>query len=105
MNEPQKCDDCGKPKDHPIHHSERWNGPGPTHCFTVNTKGVPRYTFGDVQGVMKDATHFSMGVAEKDYVDVTFDYYDTRDGKRYYVEARGTRKEVPGDPGDGDKTA
>lgn len=29
------CADCGKPKDDPIHHTERIGGN--THCFVVNT--------------------------------------------------------------------
>lgn len=35
---PPLCDYCGKPKDHPIHQSERWKGDPPTHCFTLTTR-------------------------------------------------------------------
>lgn len=50
----------------------------------------PRYTFGDVNGVLKDGTSVSVGV-EKDWVSISFDYHDHRDDVVYHVEATGYR--------------
>ena len=54
----------------------------------------PRYTFGNVNGIMKDGTSIAVGVQE-DSVTVTFDYHDRETGKMYHVVAKGFRAEVP----------
>jgi hypothetical protein len=55
----------------------------------------PRYSFGDIDGIMKDGTSVSIGV-ERDNVVISFDYVDSRDGTLYHVETTGhrTKKEL-----------
>lgn len=50
----------------------------------------PRYSFGNVDGIMKDGVSVSIGI-ERDSVTVSFDYADSRDGILYHVEATGYR--------------
>ena len=50
----------------------------------------PRYSFGDVDGVMNDGTSVSIGFTG-DHVDISFDYRDAVDGQWYHVEASGYR--------------
>ena len=58
----------------------------------------PRYSFGDVKGIMREGMGFSVGVDEKDMLDIEFTYRDTRDGKLYRVVARGWRELVKEEP-------
>ncbi len=71
--------ECGLPADDPIHLSHQ-----------------PRYSFGDVQGTMKDGYSVSVGVEPNDEVNIEFTYKDRRDGKTYRVVATGRRTEVRG---------
>lgn len=54
----------------------------------------PRYSFGDVEGVMRDSTSFSMGYDENDRISIEFNYTDRRDGVLYHVAAAGWRSRV-----------
>jgi hypothetical protein len=58
----------------------------------------PRYTFGDVNGAMKDGTHVIINGGPRDEITISFNYTDTRDGVVYHVEATGFRtiKELNG---------
>ena len=61
-----------------------------------HTKPPPRYSFGDVQGVLREGAGVSVGWDTNggDRVTVEFDYLDRAEGKRYHVTARGWRTEV-----------
>ncbi len=56
----------------------------------------PRYSFGDVRGVMREGVGVSVewDINGGDHVTVEFDYLDRAEGKRYHVTARGWRTEV-----------
>jgi hypothetical protein len=53
----------------------------------------PHYSFGNIQGVMKDATRFFMDFADRDSLLIKFDYKD-KEGKQWHVRARGYRTEA-----------
>jgi hypothetical protein len=53
----------------------------------------PHYSFGNIQGVMKDATRFFMDFADRDSLLIEFDYKD-KEGKQWHVRARGYRTEA-----------
>lgn len=61
----------------------------------------PRYSFGDVQGAMKDGIAVSIGFDECNRVNIEFTYTDRLDGFTYTVSASGYRtkidKEAPHD--------
>jgi len=54
----------------------------------------PRYTFGDVQGAMRDGHAASISLDGRDRITVEFTYTDQLDGKTYKVTAYGWRTEV-----------
>jgi hypothetical protein len=58
-----------------------------------NTKEL-RYSFGDVNGVMKDGLNVSIGFDENDRCNIEFSYRDQRDGELYCVHATGRRRKV-----------
>ena len=53
--------------------------------------GKPRYSFGDVNGVMKNGLDVSIGIDQSDKVNISFNYRDDRDGIYYYVQTSGYR--------------
>lgn len=55
----------------------------------------PRYSFGDVKGALKDGTHVVINGGLLDEIDISFDYLDRRDGKKYHVEGKGFRTLIP----------
>ena len=61
----------------------------------------PHYTFSDVNGAMKDGTTVVINGGLRDEMDISFDYFDSYDGFKYHVEAKGFRALVPNqDPTD-----
>lgn len=58
----------------------------------------PRYSFGDVKGIMRESMGFSVGGDEKERIDIEFTYRDTRDGKLYRAVASGWRELVKEEP-------
>ena len=56
---------------------------------------LPRYSFGDVNGALKDGTTVVINSGLRDEMDISFDYFDRRDGFKYHVEAKGFRTLIP----------
>ena len=54
----------------------------------------PHYSFGDIEGVMRDSTSFSLGRDERNRINIEFNYTDNRDGVLYRVTASGWRSAV-----------
>ena len=79
---------------HPVT-GEEWCPPAAGAARTGG-HAPPRYSFGDVQGVLREGTGVSVGwdTDDGDRVTVEFDYLDSAEGKRYHVTARGWRTEV-----------
>ena len=61
----------------------------------MTTDSPPRYSFGDVRGIMQEGTAVSVGIDDTSTVTVDFDFLDRRDGKKYHVHARGVLTEIP----------
>ena len=58
------------------------------------TDNKPRYSFGDVEGVMRESTSLSVGCDERNRISIEFNYTDNRDGVLYHVAASGWRSAV-----------
>ena len=54
----------------------------------------PRYSFGDIQGAMKDGTSVSIGFGERNRISIEFTYTDQLDGCTYKVNATGYRVKI-----------
>ena len=54
----------------------------------------PRYTFGDVQGAMRDGHAVNIALDDRDRITVEFTYTDRLDGRTYKATAHGWRTEV-----------
>ncbi len=63
----------------------------------------PRYSFGDVNGIMKAGIHVVINGGLLDEMDISFDYFDRRDGKKYHVEGKGFRTLIPNQEPNGTK--
>ena len=64
---------------------------------------LPRYSFGDVNGIMKAGIHVVINDDLLYEMDISFDYFDRRDGKKYHVEGKGFRTLIPNQEPNGTK--
>lgn len=55
---------------------------------------LPRYSFYNVNGTLKDASQIRIGVDKGDRVDVDFKYRDNLTGELYHVQATGYRTKI-----------